>query len=293
MQRNTNRNLKLILVTSFWSTFILSDTFGENLLNRAKESARCVITTIQSGRRKIKDSVKAQIDQYRKSQQEEYEKEQQEREEEIAELERWKKLAEDFKESLEHERSKPQSVCPTIIQTVPSLFAEDNQPYPSEFYRLLQDPQTDINIMYSERSLLHFVWYRRDKVHGFDMLSALLARPDLKIDQKGNDIGDCGDTVLGMAVSGLIYREIAPYLSKRKADNSLDGIKLLLARGANPELMSDKTKAVYFDCFETDNFESFLYNLAHPERIKDKRQKHLNYFEILHSTNRKTDKITN
>lgn len=59
--------------------------------------------------------------------------------------------------------------------------------------------------MHDDRSLLHFVYYRCDDDNGLDLLRAILQRPDLNLDQKGNGINEHGETVLGVATNFLIF----------------------------------------------------------------------------------------
>ncbi|HSW75455.1 MAG TPA: hypothetical protein VLG50_00270 [Candidatus Saccharimonadales bacterium] len=123
-------------------------------------------------------------------------------------------------------------------------------------FRLLNDPKVNINGMHDERSLLHYMAYRyRDIIpEEREALRILLNRPDLQIDKKGNGIGDRGCTVLEMQVGFLIrlHDNSRFYNDSSEINNELRLVETLLAKGANPELISVETKNKFKSTFNTE-----------------------------------------
>ena len=110
-----------------------------------------------------------------------------------------------------------------------------------EFYKLLSDPKTDVNAMFDDKSLLHFVYYRHNRDNGLNLLRATLDRKDLQVDQKGNGIGDCGDTTLGMAIRFLVFLTTSrggSFYDQQKVNNSLSVINMLIEKGASKDKVS-------------------------------------------------------
>lgn len=90
----------------------------------------------------------------------------------------------------------------------------------SETLQLLSDPKTNINTMRNDLSLLYRVWSTQKNKQKDELFHALLNRPDLLIDQKGNGIGDHGETVLGVAIgfvtnSVSMNRIIRAYITRK------------------------------------------------------------------------------
>lgn len=167
-----------------------------------------------------------------------------------------------------------------------------------KFKALLKNPESNVNQMYGDESLLHTAYTHCFESTGVKFLCELLQRSDLEINQKSRSrdhrLGyDFKGTVLECAVKKVyLLLKFVKYDCVLNRDihcgliRQLFVIHVLLAKGANPALMSEEVKCACKESFNINTSQQFGVDIKN-ELVRLLRDYDVNAYKGQNNSNTK------